>query len=527
MQTIGDVIDAINRNTSGVHAAINATGDGIVLHDTANGSGTLSVAEGSSTTAHDLNLLAAATTVDGTQTINGSTTRTITLKSSDTLTDLQNDINNLGGGLSAGILTDGSSNPYRLSLTATQSGQAGNMIVDTSQIGGMSLQEMTHGQDALLALGNASASNSSAPTPRSWSARPPIPSPASCPAFRCKSTAPRGQPVSVTVGNDGTNIATSLQTLVTDYNSFRTQLTTDTAYNTTTETGAVLSDDGSALQLDEQLSQLLTSSFASSGPVQSLADVGITVQSDGTLSFNQSQFDSAWAANPTAVQQLFTAKTTGVSAQFDTLINQLAGQTGSLLSARIAALQKQISDNQSTITQMNQRLNDEQNLLYTQFYNMDLTIGKLKNTQSLISSDHPAHSQYRRYELEQQRLTCNESAEPARVATVTADDTEGTTNAIVNGAGPLSLHGSQDGHAAEAAVVAHRGGLAVGEPGPPVLAAGPRRSGHRRRWSTPRRSWAKCLPASITKSAGDLAKRVSAVYEFIFRSLVKAGSPPR
>ena len=39
MQTIGDVINAINRSTSGVHAAINATGDGIVLTDTAYGSG--------------------------------------------------------------------------------------------------------------------------------------------------------------------------------------------------------------------------------------------------------------------------------------------------------------------------------------------------------------------------------------------------------------------------------------------------------------------------------------------------------
>ena len=56
MQTIGDVIDAINRSTSGVHAAINSTGDGIVLTDTANGSGTLSVTEGNSTTAHDLGL---------------------------------------------------------------------------------------------------------------------------------------------------------------------------------------------------------------------------------------------------------------------------------------------------------------------------------------------------------------------------------------------------------------------------------------------------------------------------------------
>jgi len=380
MQTIGDVINAINRNTTGVHAAINATGDGIVLQDTANGSGTLSVAEGSSTTAHDLHLLGAEESVDGVQTINGSTTQTITLSPTNTLTDLQDDINKLGGGLSATIVTDGSSNPYRLSLTATQSGQAGNMIVDASQLAGMSVQEMSQGQDALLAMGNASGGNGAAVVSSSTNTFSDV-----LPGAALQINSATGQPVSISVGNDGTNIATSLQSLVTDYNSFRTQLTTDTAYNTTTETGAVLTDDPSAMELDEQLSQLVTSSFASSGPVKSLADIGITVQSDGSLSFNQSQFNSAWNANPTAVQQLFTTKATGVSAQFDTLITQLAGQTNSLLSSRIAALQTQISGNQASISQMNQLLSDTQNLLYTQFYNMDLTIGKLKSTQSLIS----------------------------------------------------------------------------------------------------------------------------------------------
>jgi len=380
MQTIGDVINAINRNTTGVHASINSTGDGIVLLDTANGAGTLNVTEGSSTTAQDLHLLGAEQSVGGVQTINGSTTQTITLGPSDTLTDLQNDINNLGGGLSATIVTDGSSTPYRLSLTATQSGHAGNMIVDASQLGGMSVQEIAHGQDALLALGNAGGGNGavvvSSPTNTFANVLPGV-------ALQVNDAT--GQPVSVSVGNDGTNIATALQNLVTDYNNFRKQLTTDTAYNTTTETGAVLTDDPTATGLDSQLSQLVASSFASSGPMQSLADLGITVQSDGSLSFNQNQFTAAWDANPTAVQQLFTTKTTGVADKFDTLITQLAGQTNSLLSSRIAALQQQVSDNQATISQMNQRLNDTQNLLYTQFYNMDLTIGKLKSTQTLIS----------------------------------------------------------------------------------------------------------------------------------------------
>jgi flagellar hook-associated protein 2 len=384
MQTIGDVINAINRSTSGIHAAINSTGDGIVLQDTAHGSGTLTVTAGDSTTAQDLHLLGAETTVDGTQTINGTTTETIALKSTDTLTNLQNDINNLGAGLSANIITGGSSDPYRLALTATQSGQAGNMIVDTSQIAGMSMQEMSQGQDAILALGGGSNSNSSnAPVLVTSSSNT---FSGVLPGVSLQINNATGQPVSVSVGNDGTNIATDLQTFVTNYNSFVTQLTTDTAYNTTTETGAVLTDDGSALEIGAQMSQLVNAQFASSGKVQSLADVGITVQSNGTLSFNQNQFNAAWASDPTAVQNLFTTAKTGVSARFDTLINQLAGPTDSLLSSRAAALQKEISDNQATITQMNQRLSDEQNLLYTEFYNMDLTIGKLKNTQSVLST---------------------------------------------------------------------------------------------------------------------------------------------
>jgi flagellar hook-associated protein 2 len=384
MQTIGDVINAINRGTTGVLATINSTGDGIVLEDTAHGTGTLSVSEGDSTTAADLNLLGTESKVDGTQTINGSTTRTITLKAGDSLTDLQNDINNLGGGLSAEIVAGESSGSYRLALTATQSGQAGNMIVDGSQIAGMSLREMTHGQDAILALGASMSGGSSDGTQVTSSSNTFT---NVLPGASLQINSASGEPVSITVGNDGTNIATDLQTFVTNYNSFRSQLTTDTAYNTTTETGSVLSNDTSALQLDVQLSQLVTAQFAGSGPVQSLADVGITVQSNGTLTFDQSQFQSAWDSDPKAVQQMFTAAKTGVSAQFDTLINQLAGQDdNSLLASKSTALQSEISDNEATITQMNQRLDDEQNLLYTEFYNMDLTIGKLKSSQSVISA---------------------------------------------------------------------------------------------------------------------------------------------
>src|SRR5208282_3480453 len=104
----------------------------------------------------------------------------------------------------------------------------------------------TQGQNALLALGNASASNSGASNAAVIVSSSSNTFTGVLPGVSLQVQGASGQPVSVTVGNDGTNIATNLQTLVTDYNSFRTQLTTDTAYNTTTETGSVLSDDGSA-----------------------------------------------------------------------------------------------------------------------------------------------------------------------------------------------------------------------------------------------------------------------------------------
>ena len=83
IQTIGDLLKAINPSGLQVLAEINDTGDGIVIRDANGGSGSLKIAEAGSTTAADLNMLGAATTHDSTQVIDGSMTRTIDLSAID------------------------------------------------------------------------------------------------------------------------------------------------------------------------------------------------------------------------------------------------------------------------------------------------------------------------------------------------------------------------------------------------------------------------------------------------------------
>ncbi len=81
----------------------------------------------------------------------------------------------------------------------------------------------------------------------------------------------------------------------------------------------------------------MAGTFGGDGTLQSLAQVGVTVQGDGTLAFDQSTLDAAWAANPQAVQQLFTTANSGVSDQLNNAINQLASNSDSLLAEQSTA----------------------------------------------------------------------------------------------------------------------------------------------------------------------------------------------
>ena len=255
------------------------------------------------------------------------------------------------------------------------------MIIDTSQIEGMALQQTSAAQDALLAVGSAGGSSGGLVVASSTNTFNGV-----LPGVALQVNSATGQPVTVSITADDSQLAANLQTLVTNYNKFRSELGNDTAYNTTTNSGAVLAGDTAALQLDSALSQFVSGALLGNGKLTSLAAVGVTVQSDGTLSFDQSALDAAWAADPAAVQQLFTTKNTGVSDKFDNLINNLAGDPKSLLAQRIAGLKTIIADNQSQIDLMNQRLADEQNRLYTAYYNMDLAVGKFKSLQTVISN---------------------------------------------------------------------------------------------------------------------------------------------
>lgn len=483
VQTVGDVIDAVNRLDIGVVAEINDTGDGILIRDTDQGSGTISILEGSSTTAGDLNLLGGVVEVerDGTtyKAVDGSMTYTITLDADDTISDLKDKINDLGIGATASIFNDGSSTPYRLSVNGNISGSPGAFIFDSSGLA-LEVEKTAAAQDAVLVYGSPNDVAKGILMSSSSNTFSEI-----LPGLNVTVSSASTQAVTVTVGRSAANALASMQALVGNYNNFRGVLNELTEYNEETEEAGLLLGDSAAIRLDTELSDLLTGTFSGSGSITTLAQVGLTVKSDGTLEFDSDVFSALFAEDPDALAQFFTGITSeessedygitvtttktstqteytssvttvtvdhellnqrfaddpqgvmkylrslvhggeledfgifvangqvtidenifrskyltdsifasnlqpqttgGVSKAFAQTIEKLSGEDYSLLAQQYKVLEDKIAANESKLEEIDKILKIKQTRLYTQFYNMELSIAKLQSNYEALSA---------------------------------------------------------------------------------------------------------------------------------------------
>ncbi|MCC6123424.1 MAG: flagellar filament capping protein FliD [Pirellulales bacterium] len=385
ISTVGELLQAVNAALlhAKVHADINDTGDGIVIRDLADGGGEIKVEDAGSTTAKDLNLLGKPKFVviggQNAQVVDGSLTRTVTLKNTDTLENLRDQINALGAGVTASILNDGSNRPYRLAIAGNSTGASGRFLLDTS-IAPLVFAENAQAQDALLFLGSSGAASRVLASSRTNTFDQVLPGA----ALTIQGVS--GAAVNVTVSSDTSSIVTQMQSLVSAFNQFQKKLSEDMAYDETTNTASVLTGDTAALQLGSRMYELLTSEFDDAGSIHSLFALGFTVKADGTLALDAARLETRLAADLEGVKQFFTTKTAGASDKFKSLLDSLSGEGNSLLALNINGLDKTIRENKAQIEAMQARLDQDRDLLLIKFYNMELAVSKLQSNLNALSS---------------------------------------------------------------------------------------------------------------------------------------------
>jgi flagellar hook-associated protein 2 len=383
-KTVGDVMQLIN-SASGidVHAQLNSTGDGFSLIDEAGGSGNLTVTESDgNNTAADLRIAGTGTANgSGKSEINSRQATVINITSSDTLDTLVNKIGQ-SGSVSASVIENGSPyDPYNLALTATTPGQAGQFFISESGVN-LGLQTTTPAQNALLKVGSGSNATIQSSSTNTFNN--------ALPGLNVQLQSVGQSPDTATVSQDTTSVTTAIQSFVSNYNNFISQAQTLTAFDGTTDTAAPLAGSPTVTRAESQLNSLITQPFNSSGSaVQTLVDLGITVNSDGSLSLNQNQLQTALANDPQSVTSFFTTASTGFAAVAQSTLTSITDPNTGSFTLASNTLQDSINNYQDRITQLNTILTNQEQLLTQTFANLETFISQMQTQSSLISQIAP------------------------------------------------------------------------------------------------------------------------------------------
>ena len=240
----------------------------------------------------------------------------ITIDSSNnTLAGIRDAINSANVGVSASIVNDGSGSPYRLVLTSTAGGSSSEMKISVSgdstlqsllsqdPAGTQNMTEVTTGQNALATI-NGIAVQSPTNT---------LSNVVDGTSFTLSKTGS----TNVTVGNDPTATTTAVTNFVNGYNALRTQLNALTNIDTTNKANnGPLAGDVSTKTLINQITDVLGQAVGN-GNYQSLGSVGVTMNSDGTLSVDNTKLSAAIAKSPSQVAGLFA----GTGTATDSLVS--------------------------------------------------------------------------------------------------------------------------------------------------------------------------------------------------------------
>jgi flagellar hook-associated protein 2 len=312
---------------------------------------------------------------DGTITINaGGSSFDVTLSSgSDTLGNLRDAINNASDntGVTATIIT--STDGAHLLLSSTQTGVANAVSVNSPLISFTT----PVGNDASDAKVFVDGYEYDSPSNVITSAIDGV-------TLNLLSAQP-GTQNTLTIAPNTQGAVSAVQSFVNNYNTALTTLKQATAYDATTQQAGPLLGDISMQSLIGQMQSITGGSLPTPiFNVSTLSQIGITTNSDGTLSVDSDTLTAALQSNAQGVQALLSKADTSLGAKLDTVLTGFVGN-GGLIDAETTSLQSDVTNLQSQITALNQRSADLTTMYTNQFNSIGTIVSQYTNMSNYIT----------------------------------------------------------------------------------------------------------------------------------------------
>lgn len=194
-----------------------------------------------------------------------------------------------------------------------------------------------------------------------------------------------GETVSIEVAFDKNGAKEKVNAFVAAYNQLRGMLTRLGGYDAASKTAGPMLGDALLNGIDAEIRRTLSNPVTAAGTaIQTLADIGVTTQKDGTLKVDSTRLDNALANNFDSVARLFGTSETGVAARlYDQISARLADGAG--IDSRNESLQAEQRALQKKADDINVRMQTVQQAYLRQFTTLDTLLSTLSSTSAFLS----------------------------------------------------------------------------------------------------------------------------------------------
>jgi flagellar hook-associated protein 2 len=312
----------------------------------------------------------------------GGTPTDVTIPAGATLQGLRDTINSANLGVSASIVNDGSGTPYRLVLTAKETG-AGKGISSITVSGDAAV-------DGLLKYGSTGATMTQMAAAQNAEFTVngiPITSASNTVTGAIQGVTLTLKNITTTtttlnVARDTNAVSTAAASFVETYSALVSQLKSRSAYGSGDSAAPVLAGDNTVRQMLDQLRGIF-STPASGGTLTYLAQVGISTQAGGSLKLDSSKLGAALANDFNDVTNLFSSAT-GFATRLDAWATSVV-QAGGLIDSRTNSLNASIKGYNDQIDKLEIRMTALQKQYTTTYSNLNMLLSNMNATSTYLT----------------------------------------------------------------------------------------------------------------------------------------------
>ncbi|MFO0750618.1 MAG: flagellar filament capping protein FliD [Myxococcota bacterium] len=187
----------------------------------------------------------------------------------------------------------------------------------------------------------------------------------------------------IDVASDSAGTKTKLQSFVTLMNDVLALVKSQTR---TADGSRQTEPDPAVERIGRELRSLVGDSVSGVvGKFSSLGAIGIKTTTTGTFEIDSTTLDKALASDSRSVAKLFTQADTGISARMTTALKTYTDPIDGIIGGRQKALGVRVTDADSQISRMQERLNKLQSTMQRSFNRMEQTLAGLKQQTASLS----------------------------------------------------------------------------------------------------------------------------------------------